>query len=236
MAGTGIQFGGSGMTSRVWVSGVLKSWGIGLDQGLRWKNPGADWTPPIPEVTDPSPKQSIEIQRQFNGYAVDPKFFPQVAIWDRKRFKKAKDIFTAGSFYAVKGRLAQALKTVDLGKGGLVPFQMYQDDLVTPEPGEFFILNFSEPKDSFVGEQSKNASPLGYLNKQKNIEEWDIKFAVKDGDIAVTAAAREGPDLWCEKKIFCGDIFMSEALVTAIRKGGVTMDLCLTECRIVEVG
>jgi hypothetical protein len=229
-----IQFGDSGMSGRVWVSGIRKDSRIGADQGTRWRYPGGDWTPATPIVTEPTPEQFTEMERQSEGYIVDPIFFSEQAIWDRTRFSKTFDLFYAGGFLAVKGRLAEALKTVNLGKGGLVAFRMYQEDLVTPEPGEFFIINFSEPKDSFVGEQSKNASPRRYFNKRKNVQEWSIKFAVEDGDIAVTAAALEGPDLWYEKKI-SRDIFMSDALVTAIRKAGVTMDLLLTECRIVEV-
>jgi hypothetical protein len=38
-------------------------------------------------------------------------------VFDRKRFEKLGDLFTAGSFYAVKGKLADVLSKSTLGHG-----------------------------------------------------------------------------------------------------------------------
>ena len=132
----------------------------------------------------------------------------------------------------MKGRLAETLHRFDLGEGGLLPLRIFQEDLTTPEPGEFFFVNFGARKDTLVAEQSKALKKL-YVDRATGRQVWSVLFGLEDGDIALTSAALKGADLWNEERIH-SQIFMGEALVTAIRDAGVQIDFHLSECRIVE--
>jgi hypothetical protein len=147
-------------------------------------------------------------------------------------FARLGDFFWANGFAIVKGRLAETLHRFDLGEGGLLPLRIFQEDLTTPEPGEFFFVNFGARKDSLVAEQSKALNKL-YVDRVTGRQVWSVSLGLEDGDIALTSAAPEGADLWNEERIH-SKIFMSEALVTAIREAGVQIDFHLSECRIVE--
>lgn len=200
--------------------------------GLRWKDLGDDWTDATHIVPMPKAEKMREMERQNDGYAVDSKYFPELAIWDRKSFAKTKDLFSAGGFYAVKGKLAGVLAKVDLGKGGLVPLRLYQEDMMTPEPGDYFVLNFSEPKNSFIGPQSENVK-LVHIDQDTGHEYWTVSLMAKDGHVALSPAALAGTDIWVEQRVR-DKIFMSEAVVMAIRTAKVRLDFDLVECRIVE--
>jgi hypothetical protein len=157
-----------------------------------------------------------------------------VAIWDRKSFAKVGDFFWANGFVAVKGRLAEVLSRFNFGEGGLIPLPVYQEDLTTPEPGAFFLVNFGARKDTLLAEQSK-ALRKSYVDPNTGKQLWQVPFGLNDGDIALAPAALVGADVWNEERIR-SVLFMSDPLVTAIREAGVTIDFRLSQCRIVEPG
>jgi hypothetical protein len=127
--------------------------------------------------------------------------------------------------------LAEVLSRFDFGNGGLIPLPVYQEDLTTPEPGPFFLVNFGARKDSLIAEQS-NLRKF-YVDPATGRQVWTAPFGLNDGDVALTPAALVGADVWNEERIR-SVIFMSDALVTAIREAGVKIDFQLSQCRIVE--
>jgi len=225
---------GVSMTDQVWVSRVMSNYQIGMKQGLRAKFYGQDWNPAEFVIPLPSDQVSAASERHFQGETLERSDFTEAAaVWAEKNFSRVKDIFTAGPFYAVKGKLADVLSRFDLGAGGLIPFTIYRADLVTPLEEKFFLLNFGGPKDSFAPEESNTkCTRQMFVDKQTGRPMWDVNPHA-GGDLALSPAALEGADLWCEKTVF-NTLFMSDALAAALRAAKIKIDFELMTCRIVE--
>ncbi|GGB71297.1 hypothetical protein GCM10010833_28120 [Blastomonas aquatica] len=109
------------------MSSVLDNYDIGMKQGARAKFYGHDWNPA--SLTIPTEPEEVyqASKRHREGFALQRSELPEaIAVWDEKRFNKVKDIFMAGPFYAVKGRLAETLSQFDLGEGGDNPLHHLQ--------------------------------------------------------------------------------------------------------------
>lgn len=156
------------------------------------------------------------------------------AVFDETCFSGVHDLFAVGGFYAVKGKLAELLSRFDLGEGGLIPFPIYKADLVTPVEGEFFFINFGARKNSFLPEQSKLVERMA-IDRKTGTQIWDIKSWFEDGDVALSATALEGPDVWFEETVY-NKIFMSDELAQALQDAELAEDWRLKQCHIVEAG
>jgi hypothetical protein len=219
------------MSGRVWMSSVLSNYDIGMKQGSRTKFYGHDWNPASLELPLSPDEMRANMNRHMEGFALQRSEFPEAeAVWDEKRFKKIKDIFMVGPFYAVKGKLADVLSRFDLGEGGLVPFTIYQADLETPYPGEFFLLNFGAHKDTILIEQCGDARKF-IVRKESGQQVWDINYLNEDGDVVLSPVALEGPDLWFEPAVY-NKMFMSDALAQALIDIGMGDVFRLQECLI----
>lgn len=219
-------------SAKVWMSGVLDNYDIGMKQGARAKFYGHDWNPASLELPVPPEEVLAASKRHRQGFSLQRSEFPEaIAVWDEKRFKKVKDIFMAGPFYAVKGRLAEILSQFDLGEGGLIPFTIYKADLETPYPGEFFLLNFGCHKETVLPEQSRNVVKRG-ISVKTGQELWKVNSWSKEGDVVVSPAVLEGPDLWFDPAIY-NKVFMSDLLVKALSEIGLKDVFHLKECRII---
>jgi hypothetical protein len=220
------------MDTKAWISQVKSNSALGNKPGLRWKLSGETWSPAT-HILGVATKEYLSLILQNDqGYALERGSFPEaLAIWDRKSFSKVGDFFWANGFAAVKGRLAEILSRFDFGDGGLIPLPVYQEDLTTPEPGAFFLVNFGARKDSLIAEQSKLRKL--YIDPATDRQVWTAPAGQNDGDVALTPAALVGADVWNEERVRSA-IFMSDALVTAIREAGVKIDFRLSQCRIME--
>jgi hypothetical protein len=220
------------MDAKVWVSQVKTNSALGDKLGLRWKLFGETWAPATHIRGVPTDEYVSLIRQSDQGYALDRSSFPEaLAVWNRKSFAKVGDFFWANGFAAVKGRLAKVLSRFDFGDGGLIPLPVYQEDLTTPQPGPFFLVNFGARKDSLIAEQS-NLRKF-YIDPDTGRQLWKVPFGPNDGDVALTPTALIGADVWNEERRRSVN-FMSDAPVTAIREAGVKIDFQLSQCRIVE--
>ncbi|MGL5838595.1 MAG: hypothetical protein ACRCY3_08860 [Sphingorhabdus sp.] len=219
------------MSGKVWMSSVLSNHDIGMKQGVRAKFYDHEWNPADFVLPVPPPAVMEAHKRHTQGFALQRSEFSEAAaVWDEKRFSKIKDIFTAGPFYAVKGKLAEVLSRFDLGEGGLIPFTIYKADLETPYPGEYFLLNFGCRKNTVLPEQSRNVVSRGRHHKT-GVELWRVNSWSEDGDVIVSTTALEGPNLWFEERVD-NKIFMSDALAQALIDVGMKDVFRLQECRI----
>lgn len=221
------------MTGKVWMSSVQSNAEIGMKQGLRTKFYGHEWNPAEFKI----PLQPEEVFKAMNlhsqGYALPREQMPEAgAVWNEKAFCKMADIFAIGGFFAVKGALAEVLSRFDLGGGGLVHLPIYQADLQTSYPGEFFLLNFGARKNTILPECSENVVKF-VVDKTSGRQIWKVSAGAKDGDVALSAAALAGPDLWMEEDLD-NKIFMSDALAQAISEIGMKDVFRLLECRVLE--
>lgn len=223
---------GAGSThGAVWMSSVLDNYDIGMKQGARAKFCGHEWTPASLQLPVPPDEVLSASKRHRQGFALQRIEFPEaIAVWDEKRFIKVKDIFMAGPFYAVKGRLAETLARFDLGEGGLIPFTIYKGDLETPYPGEFFLLNFGSRKSTVLPERSQNVVKFS-VHHETGFQKWKVNSWSEEGDVTVSPTALDSPALWFDPAIY-NKIFMSDALAQAVMAIGMGDVFRLQRCTI----
>lgn len=221
------------MSSAVWVSSVLSPAGLGEKQGTRTKFYNHDWNPASFDIPTEPEEVYAAFRRHRTGYALQRSDFPEAeAVFDEKRFAKRRDLFFAGPFFAVKGKLAEVLPRFDLGEGGLIPFTIYKADLATPVDGEFFLLNFGARKNSILPEHSRNVVKFA-VDPKTGIQHWKVNSWSEDGDIALSPAALDGPDLWFEE-VLHNKIFVKDALAQALIEIGMGDVFRFQPCRIVD--
>lgn len=221
------------MSGAVWVSSVLSNFDIGMKQGTRTKFYGHDWNPATLDLPISPSEVRQASDRHMQGFALERGELPEAeAVFDEKRFRKIGDIFMVGPFYAVKGKLAEALSRFDLGEGGLVPLPIYKGDLVTSIEGQFFLLNFGARKNSILPEQCEDARKF-YVDKGTGQQVWKINYTNYDGEVVLSSAALDGPDLWFEAAAH-NKIFMKDALAQALIEIGMDNVFKLKPCRIID--
>jgi hypothetical protein len=222
--------GDNGVSNTVWMSTVGDDYRLGDKLGLRWKHSGKGWSPAQHIIEAEYESDIDQVNRNVQGYVVDRSFLPEaMAVWNRGCFKKVGELFWAAGFMAVRGKLAEVLAHFDLGEGRLEPLAIYKEDMVTPEPGEFFILNFGARKDSIIADQSGKISPMA-VDRFTGKQIYSVR-TYKEGDIVLGRQALLGPDIWMEERI-SGAIFMSDAVVRAIAEAEIRIDFRLSQCRL----
>ena len=140
--------------------------------------------------------------------------------------KKQPNIFMAGGFWIISSDFANALQDFDLGNTSIYPTKIFQFDRKTPIEGEYFCLALGEVKSVFLPDQSPRVRKL-YPDQ----EVWGLALAPKDGDLAAHKDVLKGVDLWVDTKIVRA-FFLSDRLVKALRKKGLTRRLGLRRCRV----
>ena len=226
------------MSDDVFISGWLQDITLGSKLGLRWKFPGEDWSGARHELAVLSQDQLNRRNNRYkDGHRLAEGDVPEaLAIWEPKCFARKGDMFSIGSMYIVQPRLAEVFSRFDLGEGCLTPATIYQADLQTPAVGEYWMLHFGARKDCFLPEQSNQEDyriTKMYVDRASGRQIWKAGFGVKDGDVALSSAALQGADLWCEEGIWAR-IFMSGALAEALQKAKPKkVDFDLRRCRVI---
>jgi hypothetical protein len=225
------------MADQVWISEVMSNGDLGNKLGIRQKWYGEPWEAPyvrhyVPKISD---RVRAAIFKHGAGHTMTREEMPEAsAVYSATHFKRAKDVFFAGAFLAVKGKVAEVLSKFDFGAGGgLVPYTIYEADEKTPLPGPFYLVNFGPWKDCFLPDASTKVEKIG-VHHQTGQTHWSLKY-LKDGDIAVSPAALAGSDLWMcpgvESRIFMSNRLV-EALKTALSDAAFA-DFELHRCRVV---
>ncbi|MEM8750672.1 MAG: hypothetical protein AAGF28_10230 [Pseudomonadota bacterium] len=222
------------MTGEVWISSVMNDHSLSTRSGARAKYYGKDWPPPTFDLREGPDVDMQAYRRYWRGETLAREELTEALfVFDKGRWAKRKDLFTAGSFYAVKGRLAEVLAAFDLGEGGLIEFPVYEEDKRTlVEGGPYYLLKFGCIKNTFVPEKSIGLRSRRTI-EQDGYELWADYMNLKDGDIAVTRDALDGPDLWFEKKLQ-DRIFMSGRLHDAILAAKVNVDFRFSKARLLD--
>jgi hypothetical protein len=221
------------MSGKVWMSSLMGNHTIFFKPGLRAKQFGEEWAPARHELDVLSDRVLAAHRRHKKGYSLTrTEMTEAVAVFDEKCFARTHDVFSAGSFYAVKARVAEILSRFDLGGGGLIPLPVYDADLATPYSGEFFLLNFGARKNSLLPEECEDARKF-IVEKGTGKQIWKINYLKADGEVTLSSSALGGPDFWSEEAVY-GKIFMSDALATALIGSGLAEDWQLLPCKIAE--
>ncbi|WP_395174561.1 hypothetical protein [Roseibium alexandrii] len=220
------------MAEEIWVSEVGSNSQLFDKPGIREKFFGHEWAPPKFEHGAPTEEQANNYRRHAQGEKLKREEFVEAAyVFDPKRWSSVKDFFAIAGFYAVKGKLAELLKGFDLGDGELVEFPIFEMDKTTRLSGPFYFVNFGSQKDCFVPSESQRVNLLA-RNKKTGQELWSGPIELKDGEIAVSASARVGADLWVDPKL-SSVIFMSAPLHDAIEAAKLKIDFRFARARIV---
>jgi hypothetical protein len=225
------------MSGDVWISEVFTDYQLGNKMGLRWKYPGVDWSPAKHVLDTPTDQEIARFRAYRSGHHLPPENLPEaLAIWEPNCFARTGDMFSLGSMYVVRPKLADVFSKFDLGDGGLVPITIYEADLQTPAKGEYFMLQLGARKDTFLPKESNQEGyrvrPL-FVDRTTGEQMWKVETLIRDGDVAVSEAALDGPDLWAEIHVL-DRLFMSGALAEALQRAGAKkVDFMLKQCRVV---
>ena len=132
----------------------------------------------------------------------------------------------------VTGELAELLRQFNLGKSALYPTKLFQKDRKTRIEGDFFCLNFGEHKTCILPDQSDKISRPFTPYKPGDPDIWKVAF-VKDDEVAVSADALDGVDMWIDPKVRRA-IFFSDPLVKALKKAKMATKFWLKKCRVIS--
>lgn len=145
---------------------------------------------------------------------------------DESNYRQKDDLISCNGLFVVSGNCAGVLRRFGLGAGGLVPTRLAQFDR-TPIESDYFILYFGAFKQAFSPEYSER------MRKSCTLEVWRINSETDNGDVAVSASALEGPDLWLDPR--CDNaMFLSAKLAKALQKNQVDKYFRLKKCRVVD--
>ena len=221
------------MTAEIWVSSVMGDSSIGNKQGIREKYLGEDWAPP--EFTfGPTSEKALHTLRKHNAgeKLARSDLTEAMYVFSESHWRRVGDLFTAGGFYAVKGKLATVLGRFDLGGGELIELPIYQPDKTTRLTGPFYLLNFGAQKDSFLPAASRDVHPF-FTMELDGREVWKANIKPADYDIAVSKAALNAADIWFESRLK-DKIFMSGRLHDAIVEAKIRTDFRFSRARIIS--
>lgn len=220
--------------SGVWMSNVYRNHGLGERLGTRTKMYGREWGPATSNLPVATPEELKAINLQAQGFALPRESFPEAdAVYNDKMFDRVGELFNCAGFFVVREGIAKLLSNFDLGDGGLIPFPIYQSDLVTPYPGKFFILNVGSRKNTIIPEMSENVVKFA-IDRETGTQYWKVRSDSCNDDVVLTRESMNGSDLWVEEVVH-EKIFLSDALVSALANKGYAGDWLLQRCRIAEI-
>ncbi|GAA6158700.1 hypothetical protein NBRC116589_08740 [Ruegeria sp. HU-ET01832] len=175
-------------------------------------------------------KYAIEAMERNRLGEVQPEdCFPKemYAKYKDKKEKKQPDLFMAGGLWTVSAKCAAVMRQFDLGEGNLYAVKLFQHDRTTPVEGEHFCLNFGAQKTAVLTDQSHRID-----KPYPNYDIWQPPGAMQDNDIAVSASALAGPDLWMDPQMRDA-FFVSDALNQALRAEKVSRAFKLRKCIVI---
>ncbi|MDX8500901.1 hypothetical protein RFM99_21125 [Mesorhizobium sp. VK4C] len=162
------------------------------------------------------------------GERMSAEHFPKqiFAEYPDKKEGRQPDLFLAAGAVVVSAACANVLRQFDLGQSSLYPIKLFQHDRRTPVEGEYFCLNIGERKDAFLPDHSPLVRVLG--DKSMKMRPY-----LEDGDVAVSPAALEGPDLWVSPPLI-RIFFLSDRLTQALRTAKMAKVFGFRACRVVK--
>lgn len=139
------------------------------------------------------------------------------------------ELFRGCGFWIVSERVAEILQRFDLGEGAAFPVSegLYLRDESTRIPGNYYSWVAGSKKAAYDPENSVN------VRKEDIPGLWDLMpYFPADGDVAVSGAALDGPDVWLDDGLF-KSLFLSGPLGDALEAAGLKEALFLYRARVV---
>ncbi|TDP43512.1 imm11 family protein [Zavarzinia compransoris] len=169
------------------------------------------------------------VLRNRQGIPLPSERFPKIFYgeYPERKIEKLPDLFEASGFWIISSRLLDIFHCFNMENTSFYKIKIFQHDNITPVDGNYYCINFGDRKETFLPEASPRARKI-YPDK----DIWTLNSAPKDDDIALAGAALDGADLWIEEPRFTRAFFLSDGLVTALRKAKLTRHFGLYRCRI----
>lgn len=173
------------------------------------------------------------VARSSYGYPLSREDIPKRTFAEKNNPRKLNHFNVVG-FFLVSPEVADVLRQVDLGQGGLYETQFFKQDQVTPLHYRHMYWDIGNQKESFLADASPKAdqttAPRDWPERdrartRRRHSDW------QDDDLALSADALIGPDTWVEK-CFRGSFFISDRLAQMLRAEGLDRDFNLKRCRI----
>jgi hypothetical protein len=146
-----------------------------------------------------------------------------------KSVKELPQAIFANGYIVVQQKCADVFSQFDLGQTDLVPCKILQADRKTELDGTYYVVNFGTQKNVLLPEKS-----LGLRPPYEHPDE--ARRVLPDGrgndQIAVSAAALEGPDMWYDPKML-RTTFMSGALHDALKDAKLDKLFKFYSCRVI---
>ncbi|NBD29527.1 MAG: hypothetical protein GVY31_05750 [Alphaproteobacteria bacterium] len=141
--------------------------------------------------------------------------------------------FISGRYPMVSPRLAELLKTLDLGNGDFFEAEFYTEDGSERLPWSHSFWNIGNKKDSFLPEKS-NVTRINATPRKNRIllETYATEIGVQNDDIAVGPEALDGPDVWKESKL-SDCILFSDRFVQLMQENGMLHLFDLKSVRLI---
>lgn len=139
----------------------------------------------------------------------------------------------SGQFPMVSPRLAELLKTLDLGNGSFFEAQFYAIDGSEKLPWSHCFWNIGNTKESFVPEQSNVKRVTNGRTDTPPFELYATPGSLQEEDIAVTPQALSGPDVWFEPKL-TNCIFFSDRFAQLMQEHCMPHLFHLKAVRVIE--
>lgn len=155
---------------------------------------------------------------------------PQTCFWPYRdgALKPPKSgLFLAGGHVAVTADCAEVMRSFDLGDGGFRPIELRQNDGTTRVAGDYFLLIFGARKRALVTVSSPGAPDMYAPDL------WSLRPDLRHGEVAVSATALDGPDLWVDPTLSRG-FFLSGRLADTLREARLSRGFYLKRCAIVR--
>jgi len=166
------------MTGEVWVSSVMTDSSIGNKQGAREKYYNEDWAP-ADFIMGPSSPQILQAHRLHKrGIKLSCKQMTEAMfVFSPSHWSRVGDLFGAGAFYGVKGKLAEILMNYDLGEGELIEFPIYEADKKLNYPAHFICLILAVRKTRFCQRRAVELNQCTWMSK-KNVSKISTQMAI----------------------------------------------------------
>lgn len=166
-----------------------------------------------------------------SGVAIDRSELPDEYFYKYRGGvpEKLTHFCLAGFSWVISEQVAEIFSSFNLGNNHIKASKFF-DHEKTLLPFNHSAIAFGEQKNALDVENSSRIF-LVWPDNPIPPDVWELHHKPDDGDMTVTQAALEGPDIWCDPRVF-NHFFMSGRLVEALKAAKLNKDFRLTKCNI----
>lgn len=140
--------------------------------------------------------------------------------------------FISGRFPMVSPKLAEVLRSLDMGVSSFYQTQFFSEDGTAPLEHAHLFWNFANRKDALAVDACHGISRLPAPKGRKIAETYASRDPVEDGDLAVNADALTGPDFWVDSK-YADAVFFSARFENLMSETGFRALFPLKTVRVI---